>query len=119
MQGTQEYMKRQVENVRNIQVVENKLKATSSMRRKHLKNLINAMKEREIYESMQRTRPKQKVVSLMFKKHLISLVEDVKEKGLMRIDINSLVISWLGMRVARVLRINASKPMVGWKDEHP
>jgi hypothetical protein len=30
-----------------------------------------------------------------------------------------MVISWLGMGVARVLRINASKPMVGWKDEHP
>jgi hypothetical protein len=32
---------------------------------------------------------------------------------------NSLVISWLGTGVARVLRINASVPMVGWKDEHP
>jgi hypothetical protein len=30
-----------------------------------------------------------------------------------------LVISWLGMGVARVLRMNASEPMVGWKDEHP
>jgi hypothetical protein len=32
---------------------------------------------------------------------------------------NSLVISWLGMGVARVLRMNASVPMVEWKDEHP
>jgi hypothetical protein len=29
------------------------------------------------------------------------------------------VISWLGMGVARVLRMNESEPMVGWKDEHP
>ena len=29
------------------------------------------------------------------------------------------MISWLGMGVARVLRMNASEPMVGWKDEHP
>jgi hypothetical protein len=29
------------------------------------------------------------------------------------------VISWLGTGVARVLRMNASEPMVGWKDEHP
>jgi hypothetical protein len=29
------------------------------------------------------------------------------------------VISWLGMRVARVLRMNASEPMVGWKGTHP
>ena len=29
------------------------------------------------------------------------------------------MISWLGTRVARVLRMNASVPMVGWKDKHP
>ena len=29
------------------------------------------------------------------------------------------MISWLGMGVARVLRMNVSVPMVGWKDEHP
>ena len=29
------------------------------------------------------------------------------------------MISWLGTGVARVLRMNASEPMVGWKDEHP
>jgi hypothetical protein len=64
-------------------------------------------------------RHEQKVVSLMLRKHLINLAKDVKEKGSMRIGINSLVISWLGTGVARVLRMNASEPMVGWKDEHP
>jgi hypothetical protein len=29
------------------------------------------------------------------------------------------VISWLGTGVARVLRMNASEPMVGWRGEHP
>jgi hypothetical protein len=77
------------------------------------------MTEREISESMQRTGPEQKVVSLMLRKHLINLAEDAKEKGSMRIGINSLVISWLGTGVARALRMNASEPMVGWKDEHP
>jgi hypothetical protein len=33
--------------------------------------------------------------------------------------VNSLVISWLGTRVARVLRMNASEPMVRWKGAHP
>jgi hypothetical protein len=55
----------------------------------------------------------------MLRKHLINLTEDVKEEGLLRIGINSLVISWLGTGVARVLRNNVSKPMVGWKGEHP
>jgi hypothetical protein len=32
---------------------------------------------------------------------------------------NSWVVSWLGMGVARVLRVNASKRMVGWNGEHP
>jgi hypothetical protein len=32
---------------------------------------------------------------------------------------NSLVVSWFGMRVARVLTMNASEPMAGWKSEHP
>jgi hypothetical protein len=32
---------------------------------------------------------------------------------------SSLVISWLGTGVARVLRMNSYEPMVGWKDEHP
>jgi hypothetical protein len=56
---------------------------------------------------------------LMLRNHLINLVEVVKEKGPLRIGINSLVISWLGTRVARELRINASEPMVGWKGRHP
>jgi hypothetical protein len=29
------------------------------------------------------------------------------------------VISWLGMRVARMLKVNASEPTVGWKGEQP
>jgi hypothetical protein len=58
-------------------------------------------------------------VSLMLRKHLINLTEDVKDKGSLRIGINSLVISWLGTRVERVLRINSSEPMVGWKEKHP
>jgi hypothetical protein len=29
------------------------------------------------------------------------------------------VISWLGTGMDRVLRMNVSVPMVGWKDEHP
>jgi hypothetical protein len=32
---------------------------------------------------------------------------------------DSLVVSWLGIGVARVRRVNSSKPMVGWKGEHP
>jgi hypothetical protein len=56
---------------------------------------------------------------LMLRKHMINLTEDAKEKGSMRIGINSLVISWLDTWVAKVIRMNASEPMVGWKDEHP
>jgi hypothetical protein len=41
-----------------------------------------------------------------------------RERTLERWEI-SLVISWLGMGVARELILNASVPMVGWKDEHP
>jgi hypothetical protein len=74
----------------------------------------------------------------MLGEHLINLVEAIteREKSLKvhreqnpsrrwnreRILENyesSLVISWLGTGVARVLRMNASEPMVGWKDEHP
>jgi hypothetical protein len=119
VQGTQEDMKRRVENERKKRVVENESKATSLMQRKHMINLVEAMTEREISESIQRTRPKQKVTSLISSKHLINLTEDAKEKGSMIICINSLVISWLGMGVARVLRMNASEPMFGWKGEHP
>jgi len=57
---------------------------------------------------------------------LINLAEDVAERGSLRffkipkehIEV-SLVISWLGMGVARVLRVNASEPMVGGKGKHP
>jgi hypothetical protein len=31
----------------------------------------------------------------------------------------SLVVTWLGMGVAKMLRMNASEPMVGWKGGHP
>jgi hypothetical protein len=37
----------------------------------------------------------------------------------LRDSVNSLVISWLRIGVARVLRINASDPMLGWKGAHP
>ena len=43
----------------------------------------------------------------------------VTKRVSLRDGINSLVVSWLGTRVARVLRMNASEPMVGWKDTHP
>jgi hypothetical protein len=29
-----------------------------------------------------------------------------------------LVISWLGTGVERVLRMNSSEPMIGWRGEH-
>jgi hypothetical protein len=50
---------------------------------------------------------------------MINLVEMVTEKKSMRNCESSLVISWLGMGVARVLRVNAYEPMVGWKGAHP
>jgi hypothetical protein len=43
----------------------------------------------------------------------------VTERVSLRDGVNSLVISWLGTGVARVLRMNASEPMVGWKGTHP
>jgi hypothetical protein len=43
----------------------------------------------------------------------------VTERGISEKWHSSLVISWLGTGVARVLRMNASEPMVGWKGEHP
>jgi hypothetical protein len=89
------------------------------MLREHLINLIKAMTEKKISESLQRMGPEQKVASLMLRKHLINLAEAVKEKGSVRFGINSLVISWFGMGVARALRMNASEPMVGWKGKHP
>jgi hypothetical protein len=51
---------RRVENARTSPA-ENEQKATSLMLRKHLINLVEAMTEREISESMQRTGPEQKV----------------------------------------------------------
>ena len=63
--------------------------------------------------------PEQNVVRLMLRKHLINLAKDVKEKGPLRIGINSLVISWLDMGVARALRINFFEPMVEWKGGYP
>jgi hypothetical protein len=89
------------------------------MLRKHMINLSEAVTDREIFESMQRMGTEKKVASLMLRKHLKNITEDVKEKGSLRIGINSIVISWLGMRVARALRMNAYEPMVGWKEEHP
>jgi hypothetical protein len=62
----------------------------------------------------------------MLRKYLINLTEAVTERGSQRICRRpeehrevSLVISWLGTGVARVLRVNASEPTVGWKGEHP
>jgi len=43
----------------------------------------------------------------------------VTERVSLRHGINSLVISWLGTIVARVLRLNSSEPMFGWKGTHP
>ena len=43
----------------------------------------------------------------------------VTERVSLRDGINSIVISWLGTRVAKVLRMNASEPMVGWKGTYP
>jgi hypothetical protein len=100
-------------------LAENEKRTTSLMWRKNQINLVKAVTERETSESMQRMRPEQEATSLMLRKHMINLAEDAKEKGSMRININSLVISWLGTGVARALRMNASEPMVGWKDEHP
>jgi hypothetical protein len=45
--------------------------------------------------------------------------ESVLHKLLRTKERGSLVVSWLGMGVARVLRVNASEPMVGWKGKHP
>jgi hypothetical protein len=68
----------------------------------HMINLAKAITERNL-RKLQRTEPEQKLN---------------RERILENYE-SSLVISWLGMGVARVLRMNASEPMVGWKDEHP
>ena len=49
------------------------------------------------------------------KPHRVTVTEIVS----LRDGVNSLLISWLGTGVARVLRLNISKPMVGWKGTHP
>jgi hypothetical protein len=74
VQGTQEDMKRRVENVRKIQAVENELKAAILMLGEHLINLVEAMIEREISKSMQRKGPEQKTARLMLRKHMINLI---------------------------------------------
>jgi hypothetical protein len=53
------------------------------------------------------------------RRNLINLAETVAEKESLRNCKISLVISCLGTGVSRVLRENASKPMVGWKGTHP
>jgi hypothetical protein len=63
------------------------------MWRKHMINLVEAMIEKEISDSMQRAGPDKKATRLMLRKHLINLTEDAKGKGLMRIGINSMEIS--------------------------
>jgi hypothetical protein len=60
-----------------------------------------------------KTRPEQKVTSLMLREHLINLAKDVTEKEPLRNCKGSLVISWLGTGMARVLRMNSFEPMVG------
>jgi hypothetical protein len=62
-----------------------------------------------------------RVVSLMLRKHLINLTEAVTkiERVSEELQDFSLVISCLGMGVARVPRVNASEPTVGWRGEHP
>jgi hypothetical protein len=52
---------------------------------------------------------------LMLREHLINLAEIVTENEPLRNCKGSLVISWLGMGVARVLRMNGYEPMVGWR----
>jgi hypothetical protein len=55
----------------------------------------------------------------MMREHLINLVEVVIEKESLRNYEISLMISWLGMGVARALIMNAYEPTVGWRGEHP
>jgi hypothetical protein len=69
----------------------------------HLRNLVKAITKRE--------------KSLNYREHDPNRSEN-GGRTLEKCE-NSLVISWIGMGVARVLRMNASVPMVGWKDEHP
>ena len=69
---------------------------------------------------MQRTQPEGPereldVEEAYDKPHRVVVIKRVS----LRDGINSLVISWLGMGVARVLRMNASEPMAGWKGAQP
>jgi hypothetical protein len=93
------------------------------MLRKHLINFAEVVTER-IFENLQKTRSKKKVMSLMLREYLINLTEVMIEgrslRSCRRLEEHRevfLVISWLGTRVARVLRVNASELMVGWKGE--
>jgi hypothetical protein len=80
----------------------NEEKVVSLMLGEHPINLAEAITEKNIWE-LQRTEPEQKL----------------NREGILENCERSLVISWLGKWVARVLRMNSSKPVVGWKDEHP
>jgi hypothetical protein len=76
--------------------------------------------EREISESMQRKGPEKNTTSLMLGK-----ASDKPRRRCERERIienwnkfPSDIMAWQG-GVARALRMNPSKPMVGWKGEHP
>jgi len=56
---------------------------------------------------------------LMPRRHLTNLIETMTEKKPLRNCEISLVISWLGMMVDRVIRVNSYEPMGGWKGTHP
>jgi hypothetical protein len=82
--------------------------------------LVKKERTRErILKNLQKTRPEYKVASLMLREHMINIVETVTKKEPLRNCKGSLVISWLGTGVAKVIRMNAYAPMVGWKGEHP
>jgi hypothetical protein len=68
---------------------------------------------------LQKIEPEKKVMRLMSREHLLNLAEVVIEKEPLRNYKISLVISWLGTGVDRVLRVNASESTVGWKGKHP
>jgi len=55
------------------------------------------------------------MTSLMLSENLINLAKDMIERDSLRNYKISLVISWLGTRVAKALIMNASRPTVGWK----
>jgi hypothetical protein len=49
------------------------------------------------------------------KPHRVVVIERVS----LRDGVNYLVISWIVMGLARVIRMNSSDTMVGWKGAHP